>query len=440
MRKEIVFKALMVSGAMVLVIGGTAVAAEQSKLNFVPSLGLEITSDDNIYKGSGTTTTVPARTDAEYVEDDMITHVKPGLHVLYNIPERGKIDIGYDGDFANYDDNGANDWDSQKFSAKLNYKTPKGIIFDAGASMTNTADPFSTANEYPTAANPQILKERKQNLGNLKLGYDFGNGFKVLTYYNHDQLDYDRDDNADRLQDYTDNEIGVGIEKKLGAKTWAFIRYFNGDREYDGGLIAGDVLTTRADYDYDRINVGLGWDPGGKLSGELNFGQKSVDFNNLTDATGNAYNNEDILHAKTNVTYKISENTSATLTVSRELLLSSGANRENYEDTTYGVSMQHKFYEKFTGRAGISMGSSEYNTTTTDNGVAGVVRDDDKLNYNIGVDYQIRKWLSASLDYRYSEKDSNLVGTAGANNNPNDYDQQLITLGLKATFDKFLKK
>lgn len=72
-------------------------------LKIIPGIALQGVHDDNIYLGNGTNTL------AEEEESDWITHVMPSLLFDYSFADRGSLDVGYEGDFAYYNDNDQND-------------------------------------------------------------------------------------------------------------------------------------------------------------------------------------------------------------------------------------------------------------------------------------------------------------------------------------------
>ena len=355
------------------------------KMKVIPGVTVQAIHDDNIYSNN------------ENEVSDWITHVKPELGLSYDFPERGSLTMGYRGDFAYYSDNSDNDWNSQAGYLVLDYKSPGGFILGFDNTYTDTGDPYGSDNQYGLG---EPKTERWYNDLKGKIGYEFTNRFRVLGYYNFYKQEYDLE--RDKTQDYKKNEVGVGVEMKVLPKTWAFIRYHRGERDYYS-YPAGSGLTETndADFDLDRVNIGLSWDTGSKIGGELNFGYEWRDNKNTTDVNGQIYDDKDSWIASTAVNYDATSTTRLSLNISRAIRPSGANTSEYFEDTIFGLGLRQKLLEKFTLNASVSYGTNDYNLPEDNK------REQDNYNAGLGLDYQIRNWLKAGVAYAYKKKDSN---------------------------------
>ncbi len=361
-------------------------------LKIIPSITVQEVYDDNIYLQNGSNRTT------ELKESDWITHIKPGIVLDYTIPgKRGKIDLGYQGDLAYYRDNDNNDWDTHTGFFNLDYSAPGGFILGIDEVYTDTSDPYSSDNQYRLG---QSQTERWFNTLKTKIGYGFSKQFRILAYYNYYKQDYDL--RRDYTQDYSYNEFGVGAEFKLFPKTWGFVRYHYGECDYFTHP-SGTGLTDRNDSDFDwhRINVGLNWETGAKLGGELNFGYQWKDYDNPTDVNGTRYDDRDTWLAATSMFFKATSTTTLFLDISRAIRDADSNTNLYYEDTGIGLTLQQKILRKFTLIAGGSYSINDYNQPTPKD------RDDDNYKANIDLTYKIQEWLSAGIGYYYWKKDSN---------------------------------
>jgi hypothetical protein len=188
----------------------------------------------------------------------------------------------------------------------------------------------------------------------------------------------------------------------LFSKTWGFIRYHYGERDYFTHPPGQGITETNdADSDWQRVNLGLTWDPGAKLRGELNFGYKWEDHDNPLDAGGDSYDSKDSWVASTSVTYTATSTTTLSLDITRAIRMTGGNSKEFFEDTGIGLNLMQMLFAKFRLTAGASYRDHQYHQPV------GQKREDDNYDTNIGLGYQIRKWLGADVGYTYKKKDSN---------------------------------
>lgn len=370
------------------------------KLQIVPGIEANVIFDDNIFLGSGS----GAAGEAE--ESDTIYQAKPSLHAVYQLPERGYIDVGYDGTFSWYSDFSGNDWDAHQLSAVVDYKAPSEMIFGLNEAYLNTEDPFGSQDLFNTG----IKTERWTNTLGLKAGYGIGNNMRAMVFYNSFVQEYDLA--RDASQNHKDNEFGLGAAMKVMPKTWAFARYFYGTRDYSDSI----ADATDADSKWHRVAAGMEWDSGARFSGELNLGLQFKEYDNTRDASGAAYGDENTWVAATSVNYNMSDATTVTGTLTRALRQSGADTRETFEDTLLGVMASHTFMTKYTAVAGVNFGNNSYNTG----------RDDDNVGLKLGIKYDIQDWLAVQGTYDYYKKDSN--------DNDQDYTSNKFLLGVKAVY------
>ena len=390
---------ISVALATILVLLSSQAMAQGGKihmgnLKIVPNLGLEAISDDNIYLGNGSDNTT------ELKESDWITHFKPGLSFDYTMEERGTVSIGYKGDFAYYDKNDRNDWKSHKGLFNLDYEAPGGLIVIIDNTYTNTQDPFGGYAEYKIGEKTERWSNDLKN----EFGYKLGSKFKAFLYYNYYKQDYKAD--ADYAQDYYSHEAGTGVEMQLLPKTWGFIRYYYGLQDYD---TAGGKTneSNDSDFTWHKVDTGLTWDSGAKISGELNFGYLVKKYDNDLTASGDKYDNKSTWVAATSIFYDVVTTEDGTmitqlgLTIDRALNQSASNTQNYYEDTGVGISFKQKLLTKITLEGSFSYNFHDYYLPLTEN------RQDDNYEAGLSVDYKARGWLSAGAGYTYKEKHSN---------------------------------
>jgi len=367
-------------------------------LSVIPGIELQGVYDDNIYKGNGKGYPGdPAKTRQEEKKSDWISHVKPSLFLNYNMQERGYVRAGYQGDFAFYNTNDSNNWKNQQGLLDANYTAPGGLILGINNLFTNAEDPFGNADQYGIG---RVTKRWTNDL-KTKLGYSIMSNLRALVYYNQGKQQYK--DIADYSQDYTEHEFGVGVESRFLPKTWGFLRFHHGTREYDT-LAAGLTRDRAADYKWNRVSTGLTWDADAKLSGELNIGYQWLTYDNQYADAARTQRREDknTWTAATTINYLATATTTLTMNIARAVRNSAADNNEQFTDTGIGVAVQQQLLTKLTFTGGLNYSMNEYNLP------AGNPREDKNYLANLGLNYAIQEWLGVGIGYNFNRKDSNI--------------------------------
>lgn len=387
-------------------------------LKIIPSLEGQALFDDNIYYKNGTDT--PTNRTNKKVSD-MIYHVKPGLAMQYDIPERGSASLGWQGDWAFYNSETANNWKNNAVNLGVNYQAPAGLLLNIKNDFFIKEDPYGSPSQYALG---RVTKRWVDDL-KTKVGAAWGNNtFRTSLLYNRYQQQYVS--NYDFSQNFVNSEYGAMAEARFLPKTWGFVRYLYGVRNFgsfygaqvDGAFLAGVSDDRKADNKYNQVDVGLSWDPGSKLSGEFSVGYQWKKFDNQFDKNGNLRTDRDTWVAATSINYDATATTVLSLNIARTIRDVASDQRIYFEDTGVGLSVRQTILTKFFATAGFMMGWNEYNdkpisldstATATDNGRwnAGEKRSDRNYITNLGLDYQIREWLMLGVGYKNNRKTSN---------------------------------
>jgi hypothetical protein len=299
-------------------------AIGSGKLKFFPELAVGLVYNDNIFF------------DEIDEESDLISHIIPRIMLDYSLEERGSIKLGYAGNFAYYKDFPDNDWRRHDFGFLLDYSAPGGLFLDIANNYVDTSDPFGSQNDYALGEQ----KERWYNLLGTGLGYNFGDKLKVIGYYNLNKQEYENTD-VDWSQNFDEDEYGAGVEKRIGAKTWGFVRFLHGSRDYNTESPDGSVNESNdADYSTDRIFLGL--------TGELNFGYQWLEYDNPKDVNGLPYIDNDTWLAATQIDYSIKPGiTDLHIRFERGTYQRGSFTQEFYDGTYFDAWLQHRFQNRF---------------------------------------------------------------------------------------------
>ena len=373
-------------------------------LKIIPGITGQATYDDNIYLKNGTNTTTQKKV------SDWIYHIQPALLLNYTIPERGFVNLGYQGDWAFYNDNNKNNWKSNKGTLAVDYKAPGGLLLGINNLYSSSEDPYGSPDQYGIGR----VTSRWDNDLKTKIGFLFSERFRSFVYYNYYKQEYK--DVADASQNYNDNEFGLGFEAKLLPKTWGFVRYHYGTKTYDASSIQSNI---KANSNWHKASAGLTWDAAAKLSGELNVGYQWKSYENEQTATAGTKRakSKDTWIAATAVIYKPFETTNLSLNITRALRDTAADTNEYFEDTGVGLTLQQTIFQKLVLAVGGMYSRNEYNTNN---------RTDDNYSANAGLEYKIRDWLSIGVGYNYKQKYSNIKD--------NEYTDNQFVTSLKLVY------
>lgn len=379
-------------------------------LKIVPALTLAELYDDNIYLTSGSNDTT------EQKVSDWIFHAMPGITFDYTLEGRGGLQVGYVGDFAYYADTSFNNWHDNIGFLKFDYQAPGGLVLGVNNIFADLSDPYGAPNEFGLGV-PQT--KRWLNTLNTKAGYNFSNRFMVLGYYNYYIQDYKQE--SDFTQDYNGNEFGLGLETRLGSKTWGFLRYHYGYQDYfshpDG---SGVTEQNDADFHYNRVSAGLTWDSGAKFAGELNFGYVWKSYDNEVDSSGNPYADVNTWNAATRINYFATSTTTLSLAIIRALRDTGADNAQYYTDTGFSLGLAQVFLQRFTLTLQGAYSKHVYNIPTDP-----TEKQDNYLG-SIGVNYKLWEWLTAGVAYTYLKAESNYP--------ENDYTCNRVIFSLRGVY------
>ena len=377
-------------GLLFLICTAAKASAQQREirlghLSVIPSLSLEEFYDDNIYLGNGSNRTT------ELKEADWITHAKPGLLFDYTLDGRGKIKLGYEGDFAKYEKNSINNWRTNVGLLDVDYYAPGGLIVKIKNMFTDAEDPYGAPNLYGLG---RRIK-RWIDDGGVVAGFKFSDRFKVLTFYNSFKQRYAS--SLDFTQNFTSGEVGAGCETKVEEKTWLFLRYFAGHLNYDTHR-AGVTSSNDASYGWKRVNTGLAWDSESRFQGELNIGYQWYSFDNSHDQNNLRYKGTSSWIADTSVSYLQTATRTFNVSLLRNFQQEGAGQSGNFTNTAFGIGMRQTIMSRYL--LATRYGYARNKFSSSDN------RKDPIHTAGISFRYLLSDWLAAGIDYSLNKNNS----------------------------------
>lgn len=365
-----------------------------SGVTLLPSVGLKITDNDNIYLQ-----------DSDNEVSSTITRLTPALGVKADLGST-IVDAQIKGEIGQYtkDDNddytdasyrvgvnsALNGRNSIKASAKLNQgHDARGSGTLEGSDALNTAKPdqydeTTFALSYVYGAESSMLNA---TVGVEQYGKEYKNNEDVT---------------ADREHDKT--KVTARLDVKVSSATKAIVELRNTDISYDNDSAIsadGSVLTGL---------LGASWDITGKTTGEVKLGMTDRDFDDSAKDADSRFSWE----AK--VTYSPLSYSVVTLTTAQSASETTSATAGTYIATELtSVNWKHEFSPFVALNVDVSLTNSEYVDAADD-------REDETVKYGISGVFSPSKNVDVSVGYKTTDRDSTVDGL--------DYSQNIIDLTM----------
>jgi hypothetical protein len=317
---------------------------------------------------------------------DFVTTVTPGLGVRYGIGDNS-VSLNYRVGFLDFARYSRNNYQNHRANTLLRFSTAGGLHFGLKDDFTK-----STLERSGTIERQRDFHE---NVLNGTVGYTFSDRWKLDAKYVRDDLSFRS--SLDRNSGYKSELIGTSLYYRLLPRVSGMIEY-----DY---LIKGFAGPDTADHKDHLFYGGVAFDPKGKLKGNLRagYGQKHFD----KELTGR---NDDpttwILSI--DLVKDFDSRTSMALDAVRELADDTDYDNASYVNTRAALSFHHFF----TGKIGVSGAVGYRRAAYLDRLTEPVTnaqkkRRDAEWSFRAAGIYNIQKWLTARMEYRYSDRNSN---------------------------------
>lgn len=312
-------------------------------------------------------------------KDDFILKTIPGVVVELPFgPHR--LDFGARAEILRYMDLDSQDTEHYFFLGLLGLNFPGGLTLRFKDDLARTSDPPGTELTGPVRSFTNTFAPEAE--------YGLGGRFAVGMNYSWTHVDFDDIPQLDRDEQI----IGATGFWKLQPKSALLLNYSYGWKEFDGDR-------TR-DVTRNLVMVGVRGDITSRLTSTLRVGfeDREPDRKGLTSYVGPVANGD--------VVFRPTDRTTLSLIVDRSPAESVFATNFFYVGTSATLAADHRITPKLSVNARISGGINNYPDKAT---VLGQTkwREDDILGWGAGLDYQIRRWLVAGVEYTRQERHSN---------------------------------
>ena len=354
-----------------LALSSSVALAQEDETGFFAKADTTLAHDDNIY-----------RVTDDLAQSDTYLSVAPELKLIGGFGKQ-RFELSYTGNYAKFADATDANFSDHDFKGKikLDHTVKFNTRFEVG---------YQKEHEEPGAINRIQLNLAEYNKYEQKFwlaGIEYGQASAIgQISFNYRKTDKDyKNNNLDYL-DFNSEQYTGRFTYRVAPKTRIYLEAAVTDFDYSTTQFA------ELDNRYKRYRAGVSWDFTNKLSGDFNIGYQDKNYlqESLRDISGLAYDG--------NVEWSVNSYTSVSVGARRESIDSSLEDTGGFLRNTVVLSASHDITELL---------SINLNTGySVDELVFSSSREDERLSFNIGLDYEVFRYLKLGIFYSYEERDS----------------------------------
>ncbi|MBO1223330.1 MAG: outer membrane beta-barrel protein [Candidatus Scalindua sediminis] len=359
-------------------------------LRIYPLFSERIEVDDNILQVSGTGRGTNPDTGLliKGKESDLINIYTPGLKL--DLPFRGgglipgkrhELSLDWHSDFKNYRDHASENQQNHYFTASGILKFNRGFEINLENEYKDT--------ESPAGSETDNIHPVRINTGEIIIDMpDYFRKFDAEFSYSNHQLEYD--ERALRRANRFEHKFTLKIPYKLTPKIKLFPEYTYGFIEYD----SQSVLNPQSDSHYNEFYVGAEWYATAKSTGIFKLGFTEMRFDDTETS--------DI------ATFIAEIGVRVYLTKRMELDVNAGRGVLQSEFTARSNSFERSFGDFRISRQVWKDLSASFNANYEKQVYHGSKRKDDVYGFGLSTKYDIKKRMSAEINYTNRDRHSNI--------------------------------
>ncbi|ODS23132.1 hypothetical protein AB835_10445 [Candidatus Endobugula sertula] len=337
--------------------------------DIVPTIGLNVSKDDNIFSqtnGNETSST--------------LTLIKPAIS---GVASDGVVQyrFNYEIEDGSYSDIHNNDYTDHTIDLGFDWRADIRHLLELSTTFERGHD--SRSPDSVTGIGLSELNEYEDR--GVGARYTFGaEGSKgrIVIDYQNQRLHYTTNVDATQVLDSDSETIGASLLIAVGAVTRAVFQVTNVDTEFNN-----NALRNRQDRSF---LVGAEWDVNGLMKGALKLGRTDNDLLNTTGDTSQSI-------GEGSVEWTPYEYSTFTLTASDRTENPSNNVGSFVKRRETGLAWLHDWSDAFYTQLSFSQSRDAF---------AGVNRNDDTNTLQFGINYTVRRWLNLGVAFSVEEKRS----------------------------------
>lgn len=246
---------------------------------------------------------------------------------------------------------------------------------------------------------------------NYRFGSEEARGRLVLDL-NRDDKTFDNNRAANAVKDMEATKATATFLYRVAPRTSLLAEYSNIDNDYDA-LNAGE----NRDNEVKSAYVGATWKATGKTTGSARFGYQEKEFDN------SSLDSEDDTSWEIKVDWEPVDYTKFTLKTMQTFDETTSSSNVNKQVTRHTLAWQHEWNDRLTSTASYTFSESD-----DEGSIAAAQINREKDLIELGVIYELQRWVDLGLKYRYTDQD----GTTGigAVSSRDTYERNEIVLSL----------
>jgi len=369
----------------------------------------------------------------EETSSSWITVFQPSLNAVTEFGEFGKHNFEMDWTFTHgaYHASLEDSYNDHDVSGKLNYELAQKhrLMAQAGyiQGHEERGSRFSLG-AGNTLAEPDTYKQVFGGLQytygeptadarlELEIGY-LDNNYRSIFEERSNEVLFDTTKERDR----STVKYGGTFYYKVGAATDITVELWNSDINYDFTENPQNLL----DSEENRALLGAKWEATALTTGFFKIGYTKKDFElEQRDSFGSLVWEAEVLwEPKTYSKFKFTTGQTTDETNGEGFFFGSNApvKANVVENTQYAIEWTHQWRERITSKLGYAISDDIYIATDPTSELE--IREDNNSAITAAIFYDMNYWLSFSLDYKYSDREST--------NENYIYDRDFINLGVR---------
>ncbi|MCK5697131.1 MAG: outer membrane beta-barrel protein [Gammaproteobacteria bacterium] len=357
-----------------------------------PSIDVSTRHDDNIWLQ-----------DNNNVESSWITEIAPSVTLMAN-DGPNQYSAQYTMKAGRYHSSRNDDYVDHLFNMnshnEFNYRNQLNLEFDYlhlhEQRGTGLSDHTGYVRNSPDEYNDMLIG------GNYIYGGGESAG-RIKVEASHFERDYSNHRDYTRYFDRDEDKIGSTFYYRIMPKTSLLFEAEYKDINYDNS----PTYVDKVDGDEQTYQVGVTWEATAKTTGTAQIGQTYKNFDKSAYKDKN-FTSWALILGWAPLSYSLIDVSSSRYPVE------TNGNGSFIENTEYMAAWSHAWTDKVHSRVSSRFVKQDYQDSH---------RDDDIVDFGVGADYNFRRGIQFSVDYDYSNRDSNQRNS--------DYNDNVFMLSVK---------
>ncbi|WP_428035825.1 outer membrane beta-barrel protein [Amphritea sp.] len=364
-------------------------------VSIIPMMSAQVGYDDNFFSTSANE------------QDETITVLSPSVQL---IAENGlnAYRVIYQINQGIHQNSSADNYTDHTLSADAHFEFSQRSIIDLKANYIKGHEARDTGLSATGGIANTISAPLEYDTQTLSFNYVYGapgaTG-RIQLYGEHLDREYQNFRAITAGRDDTEVTLGAVFFYQVMPKTSLLFEARNKDINYDVDPASS------LDSNTWKYLVGATWEGSAKTTGTVKVGLSKKDFDSASrkDFTGGSW--------EASVRWEPRTYSVVDISTSRNAVESNG-NGDFIDTKTYNINWNHAWSDIVSTDLGLG-----YSNETYEGAADG--REDDTTSFNMGMSYDMRRWLTFGLNYQYSDTDSNLANT--------DFSKNLFMLTVNAS-------